>query len=301
MVYWSRGYRAFHMKNEENTSQQHGNDFENLIRTTHMFAGACNVQRNPNDINDIEARHDKKFGLITSVKAVKKDGWVGLADATRFYEINIPRRFIVGEWIQVSEEEKIFTDIHEIILPYSVIRQIRGDLMAAEVLQFHNRIAECSNGPSGAKIARAIRDEILEAIKDHTGIMRFEFKIDDYKQRRLQLSVKLGDLIAAVHGKADYQANGYSQPLYTHYDSSFCQYRLPFPILSPSRKIAVKNDVESKADKSHTLLFEDAPIIEASRHRIRQVSERKKPKRQDQMRMIKGEGMDEDLQQALFG
>lgn len=289
------------MKNADNTSQQHGIDFENLIRTTHMFPNACNVARASNDINDIEAKHDKKFGLITSVKAVKKNGWVGLADAARFYEINIPRRFIVGEWVQANEDEKHFEKIHEFIVPYSVIKQMRGDLTAAEVLDFHKRIAECSEGVAGAKVARAIRDEILQAIKGHTGIMRFDFKIDDFKQRRLQLSVRLSDLIAAVSGKVDYCANGHSQPLHTVHDTKFCQYKLPFIILSPGRKIVSVAGEELYENEEDVFLFDDAPLLEAPTSSFKRMTARKVPQRQDELRTLKKEGMDKDLQRALFG
>lgn len=201
----------------------------------------------------------------------------------------------------LHKDEKHFEKIHEFIVPYSVIKQMRGDLTAAEVLDFHKRIAECSEGVAGAKVARAIRDEILQAIKGHTGIMRFDFKIDDFKQRRLQLSVRLSDLIAAVSGKVDYCANGHSQLLHTVHDTKFCQYKLPFIILSPGRKIVTVAGEELYENEEDVFLFDDAPLLEAPTSSFKRVTVRKVPQRQDKLRILNKKGMDKDLQRALFG
>jgi len=284
------------MTQPKNTSQKHGNDFENLMKTAHMFNGACNISRSGVAINDIEGKCDLKFGLITSVKVVKRGSWIGLADATRFFEINSPRRFIIGEWEQAEEEAKEFDLIHELIAPLSLIKKMRGSLRADQVRDFHMRIAECPYGKAGAITARAIRDEILASIKGLTGILRFDFKIDDYQERRLQLSVKLEDLIALTKDKGEYCANGYNQKFYTLHEKRFCQYPLPITILSPQRLIVPRQQPLTVSKPE--MLF-DAPEQVETPSRAINPAARRAPVRRDDVEASKG--MDKDLQDKLFG
>ncbi len=220
----------------ENTSQQHGIDFENLIKASHNFAGACNAARSGIAVHDIEARFDRKFGIATSVKVTGSNN-IGLADAARFYDINIHRRFIIGEWIQQNSKCKLFVGIHEFILPVSLLTRIRGNIEADEVLSYHRSISAFSKGPDGARQAREEAEKIKNMVAGRTGKIKFEFKIDDRNERRLQAAIKLTDLIAATEKEPLYEANGHSQPLYQYHDTSFCQYMLPIAILSPARQI----------------------------------------------------------------
>jgi hypothetical protein len=288
------------MKHENNTSQQHGTDFENLVKTMHMFPGACNETRNVNDKDDIAAKHDKKFGLATSVKAVKENGIIGLADAIRFYEINAARRFIIGEWVQANEEEKHFVRIHEFIIPYGLLREIRGEILVDQIKEYHMRIAECEEGKAGATIARAARDRILEYVEGKTGIVRLNFKIDDYKQRRLQLTIGLADLIEATRGKGVYSGFHDSQPIYTLHQGRMCQYRLPFVIFSPSRRIEKSSTetMDSDEDRAMLIPFEDAPII--TRPAQRDLGMRRTPQRLDD-KQKREEEADEGFLKFLWG
>lgn len=278
-----------------NTSQRHGTDFENLVKTAHMFPGACNAHRSGVSVHDIEGRHDPVLGLDTSVKATG-NGVVPLADGPRFYEINVVRRFIVGEWEQVDERIKLFRRIHHLITPLGALNAMRGDLTAAEVLDFHMRIASFPEGPEAANAARAEAEWIKKAIEGRHGSVRFDFKIDDHKQRRLQLTIGLGDMIAALAGRPDYMAGGHVQPLYTVHDREFCQYPLPIALISPRRRIETtpRAAEEIAQDKLFDLPASPAPTRGPARSAARRT-----PVRQDQR--AAANGMDRDLQEVLFG
>lgn len=288
------------MKNKENgnTSQQHGTDVENLMKTAHMFPGACDAHRLRNAIHDIEGKFDPKFGLDTSIKAVG-NGTIGLADATRFYEINIPRRYLVVDWKQINEEEKQLERVHEFIFPLSVLKEIRGNLTAVEVLDYHKRIAAYPAGKDAAAIARSEADWIKKAIAGRHGIVTLDFKIDDYEQRRLQLTVRTKALIEIAEGKPDYEANGHRQPLYTLHEGRFCQYRLPFPILSTKRRIDPAERDRTPDDPQTGVLFELPATTDFQPSHI-SAAARRTPVRQDE-RAKAAEGMDRDLQIRLFG
>lgn len=281
-----------------NTSQQHGTDFENLVKTAHMFPGACNAHRSGVAIHDIEGKFDPLLGLDTSIKAVG-NGVIGLADAPRFYEINIHRRFVIGEWEQEDEETKIFRRLHQLIMPLGILREARGDLSPAEVLDFHMRIASFPPGALAAKAARAEAEWIKQEIAGRHGIVRFDFKIDDFKQRRLQLSVAVADMIAAVAGKPDYVGTNGSMPLHTVHDRSFCQYPLPLRLLSPRRRIDASGRDDAGCEEVGGTLFEIAPQV-ASKPARRTAAARRTPVRRDERTRDNGR-MDLDLQRQLFG
>ena len=284
-----------------NTSQQHGIDVENIIKTTWKFPGACNGHRTGNAVHDIERRYDPVFGLDTSIKTTG-NGSIPLADATRFYEINVPRRLMSVDWEKIDEETKDLVRIHEFILTMSLLRKVRGDLTATEVLDYHKRIASYPVGPEAAAAARAEAVWIKKEIKERHGILTFHFKIDEYDQRRLQLTVPTAELIALAEQEPDYVACGNSQAAYVLHKDRLCQYKLPFTLISPPRRIDLSKKQAMQATKSetqHETLFE---ITESSDYRptASRTAARRTVHRQDERTKGHG-GMDLDLQERLFG
>ena len=263
----------------KNTSQQHGIDFDNLIKTTHLFPGACNVYRAGNSVHDIEGELDPVYGIATSIKTTG-NGTIGLADAARFYEINIHHRFIIGEWTQINERKKLFTKIHDIILPLRILNKLRGELTVDQVLDFHKRIAAYPKGKNAAETARAEAKWIKKEIAGKHGKVCFEFKIDDDKQRRLQLSIKLQDMIDAVKNEPLYVSGKNSRPLHIMHDEEFCQYVLPIPILSTTRIIQPVQAI--KPDNGVNTLFGSLP--ESHPVNIATSTTRRTPRRQDEQR-----------------
>lgn len=281
------------MMAQRNTSQQHGTDFENLMKTTHIFSNACNASRSGVAVHDIEGRHDRRFHLDTSVKAIG-GGTIYLADGPRFYEINTPRRYLIGEWVQVNETLKHFVRIHELIVPYRLHKKACGDITAAEVLDYHNRIAGYPGGKEAANAARAERDWINGAIEGRRGIVHFDFKIDNHTQRRLQLSVSLKEFIDLVRNEPDYETGQYSQPLYTLHEEAFCQYPLPIALYSPGRTIVNSTPQQREEDDVNAQLF---PIEEVTSSLVQGGAPMKRtPNRRDDQ-----EKMDPETQRLLFG
>lgn len=281
-----------------NTSQQHGTDFDNLMKTAHIFPGACNVNRSGNAIHDIEGSLDPVFSLATSIKATG-NGTIGLADAARFYEISIHRRFLVGEWTQINERKKIFTKIHEFILPLGVLKRIRGDLSPTEVLDFHKRIASYPAGPKAAKAARGEAQWIKTEIAGRHGKVSFDFKIDDNKQRRLQLSISIQDMIDAVENEPEYVRGNQRQALHVLHDEEFCQYVLPIAILSPKRimKPAGQSLMDGPANIDE--LFGILPETEGKPVDHKLATTRRMPRRQDEQ--AGADIFEEPSQNNLFG
>lgn len=235
-----------------NTSQQHGLEFENLIKVSRMFCGAANVARTGHESFDVEGACDPKFGLATSVKTAKGD-WIGLADAERFCQIGLPWRLIHGPWVQEDARIKRYDAIHEMIIPLGVMRKVVGDLTPERVLGWHNDIASFAAGEEGATAARQRRDEILAEIRGRHGILRLDFKIDHLEQRRLQFSIRLSRLAELLKDLPDYQGNGHSQPLHVIHAGEFHQYPLPIRLISPPRRI---DKTLTAAASDDAILFE---------------------------------------------
>lgn len=275
-----------------NTSQQHGTDWENLVKTSWMFDGACNHHRSGVARHDIERRFDRRFGLDTAVKAMSAGSdSIGMADGPRFFEMAIHRRLLVGQWEQVDEDRKEFVRVHEFILTKGVHRELVRDITASQVLRYHNTIANRGEGEKAANAARADRDLILQEVEGrHHPALRFDFKIDRHKQRRLQVCLSLSGLIDLVKDMDDYVGlHRETQPLHVLHDERFCQYPLPIPILSPPRVIVPKAVKQDKADNENTL-FDCAE----QRPPAGMVTAGRSPVRRDSR-------MDEDLQKELFG
>lgn len=272
-----------------NTSQRHGTDWENLIKTAWMFDGACNHYRSGTAIQDIERRFDHRFGLDTAVKAMSvRCDWIGMADATRFCEMDFHRRLIVGIWEQVEDDRKEFNRVHEMILTKGVHRILMRDLTSVQVLRYHNIIAKRGPGKKAADAARADRDIIKEELKGrHHPALRFDFKIDDYEQRRLQVSLSLSRLTSLMEGMEDYEGKGGdTQPLHVIHDKRFCQYPIPIPLLSSPRIITAR--------EKEMIVFEDMLFECEEQHAPKRMgSGDRLPVRRDQM--------DIDLQRKLFG
>lgn len=267
-----------------NTSQKHGLHLENLLKTTEMFNGACNAYRPANAVIDIGRRHDRFLGLDTYVKAIKEGTAVHLANAPRFYDISIPSRFMVGEWIQINDELKRFLRIHEIILTPAILKVIRGKITYEEMCEYHDRIASTPRGRAGADLAREERKRIEKAIEGrHHPILTVNCKIGDEDERRVQLTISLQGLINLVRemtGDNPYRSsNGNEQLHYLVHTKRICQYPLPFDMLSSERRFGQGNIIQPDFE-DHGPLFDLQPSND-----------------QDQSA---ASGIDEELQQTLF-
>lgn len=244
---------------ENNTSQGHGVELENMIKISRMFSGAANIARTGAETFDIEAKCDRVFGLPTQIKTAAGD-WIGLADAENFTRIELPWRLIYSQWKQVNDRLKIYEKIHELIIPLGVMRRILGDMTPEIALEWHNDVASFAAGPEGAAAARKRAAEIKRDNKGRHGLLRLDFKIDDRDQRRLQFSIRFSVLAGLVAGLEDYRSsNGHTQPHHVVHTEEFHQHPLPIRLLSPRRHIE-----RNAEEKSEAILFDDAPRIDLS-------------------------------------
>jgi len=267
-----------------NTSQKHGHHLENLLKTTEMFNGACNAYRPANAPIDIERRHDRLLGLDTYVKTIKEGTAVHLSNAPRFYDISIPSRFMIGEWIQLTDELKRFLRIHELILTPKILNIIRGNITYEEMCEYHRCIASTPKGKDGAELARKERKRIEKAIKGrHHDILTVQCKIGDEDERRVQLTIDLAGLINLVlemtAGKKYQAGNGNEQLHYVLHTDRISQYPLPFDMFSTERRFG-RDCIMPPAIDDHGPLFNLMPSND-----------------QDQ---TAPEAIDEDLQERLF-
>ena len=240
----------------DNTSQRHGIDFENIVKTLWMFHNATNVQRSGIATFDIGRDCDLALGLSTSVKSTGTDS-IGLADAARFCAINLPWRMIVGVWSQHGEI-KSFHRVHEMIVTLSAMKRIIGEMTEERVLAYHNEIASFASGEKAAAEARRRVAQIKAETEGRTGILRLDFKIDKDDQRRLQASLSLKDLVAILRSMDPYVVRGVAHPLHTVHEDFFHQLVLPLQLRSVKRHI--EREDRDRAPDAPGLLIEHVPV-----------------------------------------
>lgn len=184
-------------------NQLHGKKFEDFIKACGLFPGASDSGRTIIADFDIEARFDRVRHLPTSVKSTGNDT-VTLADARRFFSINQDFRMIVGAYEQIEKQKK-FAQIHEFILTYAGLEMLRGTLDVAAVTSFHSDIG-LGQFPRGSHVeARAWAVGRKAELASHSTRIILNPKIDSKSQRRLQCSVRLGDLIVAGETYGEYK------------------------------------------------------------------------------------------------
>ncbi|MGI9252039.1 MAG: hypothetical protein ACR2PR_12770 [Pseudohongiellaceae bacterium] len=180
---------------EHSTSQMHGKSFENMIKAANgiFTLAVADRKRSPNNMFDIDAGDDRVHQLPTSIKSTNDDT-LSLADARRFWESFdfMPYRMLVGSYKQ-EEQIKIFNTIHEIILSDCYKSDLLGEITAEEISDFHDGIKSFGFGKH--KEARAWAQERKRELQPKCGLVTLNPKIDSKKQRRLQCSVQLPNLI----------------------------------------------------------------------------------------------------------
>jgi hypothetical protein len=185
-------------------SQKHGKNFEDLIKGCGLFPGASDQSRSATAGMDIEARFDRQFRLPTSIKATG-GGIITLSDARKFWAIDFHFRMIVGTYQQMGAQ-KHFGAVHEFLLTPTDLVALRGDVTLSEIEALHVGIGLAAfpveqyaqardwiKQQKRAMIARTTRIILNPKISSD----KISAKNAD-KQRRMQCSVRLADLIAVT-------------------------------------------------------------------------------------------------------
>lgn len=165
-------------------NQTHGNKFENYIKKIYD----CNSS---DDFWDIPSFYDK-YNIPTSIKTItSRKNPICLADARKFWAINEKYRIIVGVYVQ-CDKLKVIDCIYEFIISQDIHKHIIGNISYSDIENFHNSIKKYCFGEH--KEARRVAS-IINGRFYNKSIVKLNPKIDSKKQRRLQCSIKLQDLL----------------------------------------------------------------------------------------------------------
>lgn len=204
-------------------SQGHGNDFEARIKSSGGISSRVAATRVVPSF-DILGKDDTEHGYPTSIKSTGS-ARIDLADARRFWNSfdYAPYRIIVGKYDQKGTIKK-FVKIHEFIIQEDHRRVFCGSVNYDEIRSFHEDIS-LSKFPEGQhEEARERAQELKSSLEDRLGLVMLNRKIDSKRQRRLQCSVNLPEMIDEL------------KESYVLHTGSFGSLKLPFPIPSGKRQ-----------------------------------------------------------------
>jgi hypothetical protein len=161
---------------------------------------------------DIPAHRDiYGKGMPTSIKSSKFKGQktlVCLSDAVRICGLQDAQntmRLVVALYKQQGQE-KLVSEVREYLITPDEWRTLMGDVPVSVIEDFHDSLAQKDH-----KKARATAKEKKQQIADdYPSAMRWNAKIDSKNQRRLQCSVRLGDIEAAMLDKSRIRVFGQS-------------------------------------------------------------------------------------------
>lgn len=181
--------------NPKASNQLHGKQFEDMIKASGMYPGACDHSRSVAAGFDIEAGFDPSYGLPTSIK-VSGDNTIELADARKLWTTvaTQPFKLLIGFYRQ-GQTRKSFTEIMEFIFDPSMKKLLLGDLTLEEVTKFHEAISLKEFPQEDYKIARKWAKAHKKELQVRGGLIQLNQKIGSGRQRRLQCSVNVKKLI----------------------------------------------------------------------------------------------------------
>lgn len=183
--------------------QNHGIVFEDIVISS--ITGMSKEQYQTLLENSYTHSMDIVKGLHSdhdySIKVSKNGASVGCGDILRFMDHTLSKPFImvVGVWRQKDQERKVYTDIYEFYFDPKHHQLLWSGLERNALEPFVawvKAIPPYSQGLLQARKEWKIRREQLYA-QYGKGLVRIDAKIDSKKQRRVQCSIKLAELIAA--------------------------------------------------------------------------------------------------------
>ena len=168
--------------------QQHGLVFEQWVRDT-FFDG----YRPPNYTQkwDIPAAINRNFGGVpVNPKAAKYGTPVDLGDALRQFKIEEPFILVIGFWRQEGDEKRFVNIVAPRIDP-EAWRTLWGPVTLADLQRLDAVIKDKSLTPEQA---RAAASKIKNSPPFTQSVIVVNPKIDSKTQRRLQCSLRFGDV-----------------------------------------------------------------------------------------------------------
>jgi hypothetical protein len=201
------------------SSQDHGFALENKLALEFERYVTRHGVRPPVSSTEYTARFDVSAhrdpygqGLPSSIKTSKYIGpktLVCLSDAVRISSLSeVPKMRLLVALYRHQNDKKVFSEIREYLIEGKEWAKLMGGVPPDHIESFSKAI-KIPDASSARARARVWRDRIAQA---YPGAMRWNAKIDSKNQRRLQCSVRIEDIEAAIVDKSRIRVFGTALP-----------------------------------------------------------------------------------------
>lgn len=204
-------------------SQAHGKRFEDVLKALHV--GSSDTERSATSKWDIESKFDDDgYPISIKTKKISPNMSIEMADARRFMENTEPFKLLIGMYDQINDRKSFF-QVMQIIIKEDDLKKIKSELTLSDVEHFHNELKSYPEGDHAAcrKFAKKYKADLLKQ-KEYNIILNA--KIDSKKQRRLQCSLSLNELLKIIP-KSQIKI----------FDDSYKELVLPLTFISEKRQI----------------------------------------------------------------
>jgi len=176
--------------------QAHGNAYED-----HVIRGRTGMSKDEYDAlkpNGYTSEFDLSKGLVVdyngSIKTTSSNT-ICCSDVVRKMT-HINYRLIVGQYTQVGKE-KVFHTEYEFFITPDDGKALWGKMDIQEVREFVDYVKSIPFGEEAQCSTKPTRQMLQEQAQDSSALFKLNPKVDSKKQRRVQCSLKISELIAA--------------------------------------------------------------------------------------------------------
>tara|TARA_Y100000401_G_scaffold82736_1_gene68116 strand:+ start:60 stop:665 length:606 start_codon:yes stop_codon:yes gene_type:complete len=176
--------------------QAHGNKFEDIV--TRERTGLSKKEYDGLKKNGYTSSFDLSKGLKVDYNAsIKTTGnnTICCSDILRMMKHN-DYRLIVGCYNQVGDQ-KIFHTQYEFFIQPNDYLTLWGDMDFQRVELFVNYVKSIPEGAEARDNSKIVRDSLQESASCNKALYSINPKVDSKKQRRVQCSLKLDELLAS--------------------------------------------------------------------------------------------------------
>lgn len=176
--------------------QAHGNKFEDIV--TRERTGLSKKEYDGLKKNGYTSSFDLSKGLKVEYDAsIKTTGnnTICCSDILRMMRHN-DYRLIVGCYNQVGNQ-KIFHTQYEFFIQPNDYLTLWGDMDFQKVELFVNFVKSIAEGGKARDDSKIVRDSLQESASCDRALYSINPKVDSKKQRRVQCSLKLDELLAS--------------------------------------------------------------------------------------------------------
>ena len=176
--------------------QAHGNAYEDIV--TRERTGLGKTEYDSMKANGYTSSFDLVKGLVVNYDgSIKTTGnnTICCSDIVRMMG-HKNYRLIVGCYTQEGDTKVFHTEYEFIITPedYSTLW---GDMEMSQVESFVDFVKHIPAGREAQQQTKPFREQLKEEVSSDSAIFTINPKVDSKKQRRVQCSVKLDDLLAS--------------------------------------------------------------------------------------------------------